>query len=82
MLAGAERRRLGSLVIVSWWILISIAAAVLLSLYGLFRWASADSGIDDEIVKERFREEQDWRGLQRSGTDATPPDSERNQNIP
>jgi len=54
---------------VHWWILIPIAAAVLLSLYGLFRWASADAAIDAEIARERFRAEQDWRGLRRSGID-------------
>jgi hypothetical protein len=55
---------------VHWWMLIPIAAAVLLALYGLFRWAAADPGIDTESAKERFRTEQDWRGLRRSGIDA------------
>jgi hypothetical protein len=68
---------------VHWWTLIPIAAAVLLSLYGLFRWASADAGIDDERAKERFRAEQDWRGLRRSGSDVTPPTGEgRLHNVP
>jgi len=39
-------------------------------LYGLFRWASADAGIDTEIVKERLRGKQDWSGLHRSAIDA------------
>jgi len=56
---------------VRWWILISIAAAVPLLLYALFRWASTDPGIDAEISKERFRAEQDSRGLRRSGNDDT-----------
>jgi hypothetical protein len=54
---------------VFWWALIAIAVAVPSLLYGLFRWASADPGIDAERAKERFRAEQDRRGLQRSGND-------------
>jgi len=54
---------------VHWWILIAIAAAVLLALYGLYRWASADAGVDAEIAKEGFRAEQDRRALLRSGKD-------------
>ena len=53
-----------------WWVLIPIAASVPFLLYGLFRWASADAGIDAEIAKERYRAEQDWRGLYRSGSDS------------
>jgi hypothetical protein len=56
---------------VHWWILIAIAVIVLLSLYGLFRWASAAPGIDVEADKEHFQAEQDWRGLRRSGIDPT-----------
>lgn len=52
-----------------WWFLLAIAA-VLLSLYGLFRWASGDPAIDREITKERFHAEQDWRGVRRSGDEA------------
>jgi len=33
----------------------------------LFRWASSDEGIDRELAKERFRAEQELRGLRRSG---------------
>ena len=50
----------------SGWILIAIIAAGLL-LYALYRWAAGAPEIDDEIAKERFRAEQDWRGLRRSG---------------
>jgi len=55
-----------------WWMLIPIAAVVGISLYGLFRWASAAPDIDVENAREGFREEQDWRGLDRSGIDAAP----------
>jgi hypothetical protein len=55
-----------------WWVLIPIAAIFLISLYGLFRWASAAPEIDLENAKQHFREQQDWRGLRRSGIDAAP----------
>ena len=55
-----------------WWILIPLAAAVLAGLYGLFRWASADTAIDAEAEEQRFQAEQDWRGLRRSGENVTP----------
>jgi hypothetical protein len=60
---------------VHWLILGLIAVATLILLYGLFRWASADSGIDAESVKERLRGKQDWNGLHRSAIDA--PDRQR-----
>jgi len=53
--------------IMFWW---SLAAAVLLVpilFYGLLRWASSDPGIDREIARDRFRAEQEWRALRRSG---------------
>ena len=53
----------------AWWVFIVIGAAVLLSVYGLFRWASADPGIDAENAKNRFRAEQDWRAARRPGGD-------------
>ena len=50
-----------------WWGLgIAVLVAPVL-LYGLFRWASSDEGIDRELAKERFRAEQELRGLRRSG---------------
>ena len=55
-----------------WWMLIPIAAAVVIALCGLFRWASGAPEIDLENVRDHFREEQDWRGLHRSGIDAAP----------
>lgn len=62
--------------LVHWLVLVLIAAATLILLYALFRWASADEGIDAEISKDdRFRGERDWRGLHRSAIDA--PDRQR-----
>ena len=59
-----------------WLILVLTAAATVILLYGLFRWASADEGIDAEISKDdRFRGERDWGGLHRSAIDA--PDRQR-----
>ena len=55
-----------------WWMLIPIAAVIGVFLYGLFRWASGAPEIDPEGAREHFREEQDWRGLHRSGIDAAP----------
>jgi hypothetical protein len=66
----AESLRFWRLSIVFWWVLILVAASVPFLLYGLFRWASADPGIDAEIAKERFRAEQDWRDMHRSGSDS------------
>ena len=62
-----------------WGGLILLTVAVLFLLYGLFRWASKDPGIDREIAKQRFLAEQDLRGLHRSsGSGATPTqDSDR-----
>lgn len=60
---------------VYWLILVLVAAATLILLYGLFRWASADAGIDAEIAKERLRGKQGWSGLHRSAIDA--PDRQR-----
>ena len=60
---------------VHWLILVLIAVATVILLYGLFRWASADAGIDVESVNERLRGKQDWSGLHRSAIDA--PDRQR-----
>jgi hypothetical protein len=60
---------------VHWLILVLIAAATVILLYGLFRWASADAGTDAKIAKEDSRSEQDWCRLHRSAIDA--PDRER-----
>ena len=65
-----------------WWVLIPVAALVSLLLYGLFRWASADPGIDAEIAKERFRAEQEWREVRRSGSESSPPKTSKQVKIP
>jgi len=52
---------------VFWGGLIVLTVAVLFLLYGLFRWASKDPGIDREIAKQRFQAEQDLKGMHRSG---------------
>jgi hypothetical protein len=59
---------------VYWLILVLVTAATLILLYGLFRWASADAGIDAE-TKERLPGKPDWSGLHRSAIDA--PDRQR-----
>jgi hypothetical protein len=51
----------------SWWGLVIFVFVTPFLLYGLFRWASADEGIDRELSKERFWAEQELRGLRRSG---------------
>ena len=66
-----------------WWVFIVIGAAVLLSAYGLFRWASADPGIDEETAKNHFHAEQDWRAARRSGGDGAQADTQdRLQDLP
>jgi hypothetical protein len=62
---GFSSRKLGTL---SWWGLFAFVLAIPFLLYGLFRWASADPGIERDIAKDRFRAEQEGRALRRSGT--------------
>jgi hypothetical protein len=50
-----------------WWGLAVLVLVIPLLFFGLFRWASADPGIDREIAKDRFRAEQESRALRRSG---------------
>lgn len=50
-----------------WWILAIVVLVVPFLLYGLFRWASSDDGVERDLSKERFRAEQELRGLRRSG---------------
>jgi hypothetical protein len=38
----------------SWWGLFAFVLAIPFLLYGLFRWASADPGIQRDIAKDRF----------------------------
>ncbi len=82
MLAAEPALSCGSCLIVFWWILIPIAAAALLVLYGLFRWASAGPEIDAEAAREHFRAEQEWRALRRAGTGTTTAGSKRPQSVP
>ena len=49
-----------------WWGLAVLVLVIPLLFYGLFRWASADPGIDREVAKDRFRTEQESRVLRRS----------------
>ena len=49
-----------------WWGLAIVLLVTPFLLYGVFRWASSDEGIERELSKERFRAEQELRGLQRS----------------
>ena len=67
---------------VLWWILLAIATAAGLLLYGLFRWAAGAPEIDDETAKEHFRAEQDWRGLRRSGENVPPAGASKEVKIP
>jgi hypothetical protein len=62
--------------------LIPIAVAIAVSLYGVFRWSSGDPAIDEEIARQRFRAEQDRRGTRRAGDAPAPPATpERLQNF-
>src|SRR5258706_15028168 len=49
-----------------WWGLATVVLVTPFLLYGLFRWASSDEGIERELSKERFRAEQESRCLRRS----------------
>jgi hypothetical protein len=49
-----------------WWGLAIVVLVTPFLLYGLFRWASSDEGVERELSKERFRAEQESRGLRRS----------------
>ena len=50
-----------------WWALLACGVAGLLILLGIFAWISADPGIDRDISRARFRDEQDYRALRRAG---------------
>ena len=69
-----------------WWGLVLLVLFIPFFLYGLFRWASSDEGIDRELSKERFRAEQEERGLRRSGrsehASGTPPSTSDSSNVP
>ena len=65
-----------------WWVLVPMAAAAGLLLYGLYWWASGDPGVETERAKERFRAEQDWRGLRRAGGELTPSSDREEVKLP
>ena len=50
-----------------WWVLAIVVLVAPLFLYGLFRWASSDEGVERALSRKRFRAEQELRGLRRSG---------------
>jgi len=50
-----------------WWVLAIVVLVAPLFLYGLFRWASSDEGVERALSSERFRAEQELRGMRRSG---------------
>ena len=60
-------------------IVLTVTVLFLFLVYGLFRWASKDPGIDREVAKQRFQAEQDLRGQLRSGGSGSTPtqDSDR-----
>jgi hypothetical protein len=43
-----------------------MAVGAVILVYGLYWWASDDPGVEADRAKERFRVEQDWRGLRRA----------------
>jgi hypothetical protein len=54
-----------------WWCLAAVVLAVPVVFLAVFLWSSGDPAIDREIDREiakgRFRAEQEWRALRRSG---------------
>jgi hypothetical protein len=50
-----------------WWGLAIVVLVAPFLLYGLFRLASSDEGVERDLSKDRFRAEQELRGLRRSG---------------
>jgi hypothetical protein len=62
-----------------WWALAAFAIAIPFLLFGLFRWASADPGIDRQLSSERFRAAQESRWLRRSNGTAEAPTPENNR---
>ena len=50
------------------WAWLAVAGVGALSLYRVFKWASADPEIEAENAKEHFRAAQDWRSMRRSGS--------------
>ena len=56
-----------------WWSLVAVVIAIPFLLFGIYRWASGDPGVDREIAKEGFRAEQELKWLRRSGGNAGTP---------
>jgi len=52
---------------VIWWVLLACGVTALFLVLGLFRWISSDPGIERDIARSRFRDEQDSRALRRAG---------------
>jgi hypothetical protein len=54
-----------------WWALVVIILLISFLFLGVYLWASSDPAIDREIdrevAKNRFRAEQEYRALRRSG---------------
>jgi len=53
-----------------WWSLAAVVIAIPFLLFGIYRWASGDAGVDREIAKDRFRAEQELKWLRRSSGNA------------
>jgi hypothetical protein len=79
---GDARIRRRGVTSLHWWYLIPIVAAAAILLYALFRWASAAPEIDEEIAKERFRVEQDWRSMRRAGNEVPPSSGTKEVKLP
>lgn len=58
---------------VFWWALLACGMAGLPLALGLFHWISKDQGIERERARARFRAEQDYRALRRSGKSTSGP---------
>jgi hypothetical protein len=54
---------------VIWWGLVAMAGVVIMVgvPIWLLRWISSDDGVERESARERFRAEQEARGLRRAG---------------
>jgi hypothetical protein len=51
---------------VIWLGLLAGGLVLLVAIAWVFRWASADPGVELESEKKSFQAEQDWRGLRRA----------------
>jgi hypothetical protein len=62
-----NRFSMGNRGIMFWGALAVIILLISFLFLGVYPWASSDPAIDREIAKNRFRAEQEHRGLRRSG---------------